>query len=95
MLIPRIFLGVRDDFRAAIPLEQMAAFREAGKEVPRQGNAKKHHQPEIQMGQFLEQAQPRGNGGDFVEAQADITNGVLQLHEPEAQKEDALTMVDL
>lgn len=61
---------MRDDFSAASPLEQMAALGRQGKEVP----STTHHQPEIQMCQFLEQAQLRGDGGDFVEAQADITN---------------------
>lgn len=32
------------------------------------------HKPDIQMCQFMEHAKLGGNGGDFIEGQADITN---------------------
>lgn len=46
-----------------------------------------HHKPDIQMCQFVEHTKLQGNRWDSIEAKVDITNRVLQLHNPETKYE--------
>lgn len=53
----------------------------------RERESNTHHKPDIQMCQLVEHTKLQGNGWDSIEAKVDITNRVLQLHNPETQDE--------